>query len=116
MSIKNTDGKTVMTVPVDAGGNLMINYAGSEKMFPHVSAADVLSDSPKMDIDIQKQDPKSGRWAIGTVTVDKKEFFKDKLFIFGATAIGVFDLRVTPFEENYPGVETHANVLSNLLV
>ena len=29
--------------------------------------------------------------------------------------MGLYDLRVTPFTENYPGVETHANVLSNLI-
>ncbi|MEQ1665450.1 MAG: adenylate/guanylate cyclase domain-containing protein, partial [Bdellovibrionales bacterium] len=45
----------------------------------------------------------------------KSEFFKDKILVLGATAIGVFDLRVTPFDENYPGVETHANVIDNLV-
>ena len=33
----------------------------------------------------------------------------------GITAEGFFNLRVIPFDENYPGVETHANLLSNLL-
>jgi adenylate cyclase len=41
---------------------------------------------------------------------------KDKLLVAGATAIGIYDLRVTPFDQNYPGVETHANFLSNLLI
>lgn len=29
--------------------------------------------------------------------------------------MGVYDLRVTPFEENFPGVETHANIAENIL-
>ena len=40
---------------------------------------------------------------------------KDKIFIIGATALGIYDLRVTPFQKNYPGAETHANVVSDLL-
>src|SRR5690606_37485106 len=43
------------------------------------------------------------------------EFLKDKILVAGATAIGIYDLRVTPFEENYPGAETHANVIDNLV-
>ncbi|MCB0356143.1 MAG: CHASE2 domain-containing protein, partial [Bdellovibrionales bacterium] len=50
-----------------------------------------------------------------SVKVNKKEFMKDKYLILGATAMGIFDLRVTPFDENYPGAETHVNVLDNLL-
>ena len=46
---------------------------------------------------------------------EQKEWIKDKIFILGATAIGIYDLRVTPFEENFPGPETHVNVLDNLL-
>src|SRR5690606_26463317 len=33
----------------------------------------------------------------------------------GTTAPGLLDLRVTPVGETYPGVETHANVISALL-
>lgn len=114
--INDAEGNTVMTVPVDERGRMMINYAGGRNMFPYVSAADVLNDSPKMVVEVQEKSSRTGRWEIIKKEVDKKEFLKDKLFVFGATAIGVYDLRVTPFEENYPGVETHANVLSNLLV
>ena len=38
-----------------------------------------------------------------------------KLVIVGTTAPGLLDLRVTPVGEAYPGVETHANILSMLL-
>lgn len=112
----DTNGDTALKIPVDGQGHLMINYAGGRHMFPYVSAADLLSDSPDVFVEQQKLDPSTGRWNSVTMRVNKKTFFKDKILIAGATATGVYDLRVTPFEENYPGVETHANVLSNLLV
>ena len=40
---------------------------------------------------------------------------KDKIVLLGTTAPGLLDLRVTPVSETYPGVETHANVISGLL-
>jgi adenylate cyclase len=40
---------------------------------------------------------------------------KDKIVLLGTTAPGLLDLRVTPVGETYPGVETHANVISGLL-
>jgi adenylate cyclase len=44
--------------------------------------------------------------------------FKDKIVFVGATAKGIGDLRSTPFQsqdQGYMGVETHANVVDNLL-
>jgi len=35
--------------------------------------------------------------------------------IVGATATGIYDLRVTPFSTVYPGVEIHATVIDNIL-
>ncbi len=43
------------------------------------------------------------------------EELKDKMVIVGSTAPGLQDLRSTPVGAVYPGVETHANVLSGLL-
>jgi adenylate cyclase len=40
---------------------------------------------------------------------------KNKIVLVGTTAQGLLDLRVTPVGETYPGVETHANVISGLL-
>ncbi|MFM9878902.1 MAG: CHASE2 domain-containing protein [Burkholderiaceae bacterium] len=40
---------------------------------------------------------------------------KGKIILLGTTAPGLLDLRVTPVGETYPGVETHANVISGLL-
>ncbi|HEX2543251.1 MAG TPA: adenylate/guanylate cyclase domain-containing protein [Ramlibacter sp.] len=40
---------------------------------------------------------------------------KGKIVLVGTTAPGLQDLRVTPVGEAYPGVETHANLISGLL-
>ena len=47
-----------------------------------------------------------------------EDVFKDKLVFLGATALGIGDLRSTPFQKqdsDYTGVEIHANILDNLL-
>jgi adenylate cyclase len=80
-----------VTVPTDVEGRMLINFAGKGKTFPHYSAADVLSG------------------AVPPAT------FKDAIVFVGATAVGIFDLRVTPYEEVFPGVEIHANTVENIL-
>ena len=116
LEVIDSDGNTVLTVPVDKRGELQINYSGPSYMFPHVSATEILSDDPVMRITARRIEPTSGRLVSAYQNVNKEEFMKDKILIIGATAIGINDMRVTPFEENYAGVETHANALSNLLI
>lgn len=78
-------------IPTDESGRMLINYMGPPKTFPHYSITDIL----------HKRLP--------------PELFKDKIVLVGVTAIGVYDLRVTPFSPVYPGVEIHANVIDNIL-
>jgi adenylate cyclase len=78
-------------VPVDRFGRLLINYLGGPGIFPHYSAAAVLE----------------GRLPPGAL--------KDKIVLVGATAIGIYDLRVSPFSGNHPGVEIQAQIMDNLL-
>jgi adenylate cyclase len=78
-------------VPTDESGQLLINYLGPQKIFPHVSITDILS----------------GKVPRGT--------FTDKIVLVGATAIGIHDLRSTPFSPVYPGMEIHATVIDNIL-
>lgn len=40
---------------------------------------------------------------------------KDKVVLVGATVVGTFDQRVTPFDYMSPGVYTHAAVIDNIL-
>lgn len=79
------------SIPVDEQGRLLINYYGPQKMLPHYSFVDAVQ----------------GSFEPGT--------FKDKIVVVGSTAIAVYDLRPTPFQRNYPGVEIHATVIDNLL-
>ncbi|HWC15776.1 MAG TPA: CHASE2 domain-containing protein, partial [Terriglobales bacterium] len=73
-------------------GTAMINYAGHYKTYQHYPMIDVIN----------------GSFAPGT--------FRNKLVVFGPTALGVGDLRATPFHDaDYMGVEIHANVMDNLL-
>ena len=80
-----------LSVPVDRYGRMLINYLGPEGIIPTYSAADVLN---------------------GTLPA---EALKDKIVIMGATAVGIYDLRVTPFSGTFPGVEVQATILDNLL-
>ncbi len=93
----------------------MINYAGAQKMFPYLSFAELMTDSDEAEIEMQEINPDNGHWEIAHEKIKKSEWIKDKIFVVGATAMGIFDLRVTPFDKNYPGAETHASVISDLL-
>jgi len=79
-------------VQPDDIGRANINYRGPARTFPYVSIADVVNK----------------KFAPGT--------FKDKIVLVGASAVGIGDLRTTPFSAfNYPGVEIHANIVDNIL-
>jgi adenylate cyclase len=80
-----------LSIPTSEEGRLLINYRGPQKTFPHYSATDVIH----------------GR------TPDKA--FRGKIVLVGATAVGIYDLRVTPFEHVFPGLEIHANVVDSIL-
>lgn len=79
-------------IATESDARVLINYAGPYYSYPHYSMADVID---------------------GTVPAST---FKDKIVLVGATAVGIGDLRITPFQESdYMGVEIHANVIDNLL-
>ena len=104
-------------IPINSTGMLNINYSGPRFSFPHVSATQLLNDDSEMTLTWRHQTEENGPWIDGQKNkVKKSEFLADKILFVGATAIGIYDLRVTPVDQNFPGVETHANVLSNLMV
>ena len=78
-------------VPVDRYGRMLINYLGPEGIIPTYSATALLN---------------------GTLPA---ETLKDKVVIVGATAVGIYDLRVTPFSGTFPGVEVQATIMDNIL-
>jgi adenylate cyclase len=78
-------------VPTDEFGQMLINYRGPPKTFPHYSISDIVG----------------GKLPSGT--------FADKIVLVGATAIGIGDIRSTPFGPVYSGPEIHATVIDNIL-
>jgi adenylate cyclase len=78
-------------IPTDENGQMLINYLGPERTFPHYPITDILR----------------GEVPHGT--------FKDKIVLVGATAIGIYDVRNTPFSGIFPGVEIHATAIDNIL-
>ncbi len=78
-------------VPVDRFGRFLINYLGGPGIFPTYSAAAILEDHLPPGA------------------------LKDKIVLLGATAQGIYDLRVTPFSGIQPGVEIQAQIMDNLV-
>jgi adenylate cyclase len=80
-----------LDIPTDESGRILVNFAGPPKTFPHYSISDILQ----------------GRLS--------PELFQGKIVIVGATAIGINDIRVTPYSTVYPGTEIHATIIDNIL-
>jgi len=80
-----------MRVPSREDGTLALNYYGPAGAFKTVSAVDVINKRLK-----------PGE-------------LKGKLVFVGATEIGIFDIRPTPFDATHPGVELHATMAANAL-
>lgn len=78
-------------IPVDERVSALIPYRGQQGSFPYVSATDVLSGK-----------------------VDAK-ILSNKIVILGTTAAGLMDLRATPVQNIYAGVEIHANMIAGIL-
>jgi len=78
-------------IPTDFYGRMMVNYRGSAKSYRYISAADVYN---------KKSDP---------------SLIEGKIVLLGTSAAGLLDLRSTPFDSAYPGVEVHANVMDNII-
>ena len=80
-----------LTVPVDESASALVPYRGGRYSFPYISLADVLADR-----------------------VDKSRL-AGKIALVGTTAPGLLDLRATPVDAVFPGVEIHANLIAGML-
>ena len=78
-------------IPVDAGYRMWINYVGGPGIYPRYSFVDVMK---------------------GRIPAEK---LQGKILFVGATALGIYDMRVTPFSGNTPGVELHAAIADNII-
>ena len=79
------------TVPVDDLGAVLVPYRGRQGSFPYVSAAEVLAGTA---------DPR---------------LLEGAIVLVGTTAAGLLDLRATPVQNVYPGVEVNANLIAGIL-
>ncbi|MCC6709849.1 MAG: adenylate/guanylate cyclase domain-containing protein [Gammaproteobacteria bacterium] len=78
-------------VPVDKNVKTLVPFRGPKGSFHYVPATDVLNG---------KADP---------------ALLNDKIVLIGTSAPVLLDLRATPMEEAYPGVEVHANLIAGIL-
>ena len=68
-----------MHIPTDHQGKLLINYAGPDQMFPYMSFADLLSDSPDAEIYQRVWVPETRQWEKRAIKVKKAGFYTDIL-------------------------------------
>ena len=79
-------------IPTDSAGQVIVPYRGLWGSFPYVSATDVLHRHNHTEQKLQ-----------------------GAIVLIGTTAQGLFDLRATPIQPVYPGVEVHANIIAGIL-
>lgn len=78
-------------IPTDRYGRILVNFRGKERTFKYISAIDIYNNN------------------------FDEEDIKNKIALMGTSASALMDLRATPFEAVFPGVEVHANVIDNIL-
>ncbi|MCP4969246.1 MAG: CHASE2 domain-containing protein [Arcobacter sp.] len=78
-------------IPTDRHGRILVNYRGKEKNFKYISASDIYYNK------------------------FEKKSLENKIVLIGTSAAGLLDLRATPFDFVFPGVEIHANVIDNII-
>jgi len=80
-----------LRIPVDERVEALVPFRGKLGSFRYVSAVDILNDRVAADD------------------------LKNKIVLVGTTAPGLLDLRATPVQPVYPGVEVHANLIAGML-
>lgn len=78
-------------VPLESNGSFIVNYRGPGHTFPYTSAWKILEND------------------IGETN------FNGKIVFLGTSAAGLKDIRVSPLDQVFPGVEVHANIVDNIL-
>jgi adenylate cyclase len=80
-----------VTIPTDKLGQILVNYRGGAGTFPHIPVTDILN---------------------GNIP---ENAIRDKIVMVGATALGIYDMRATPFGTVFPGLEIHATIVDSVL-
>jgi adenylate cyclase len=80
-----------LKIPVDEHVQSLVPYRGRQGSFQYVSAVDVIN---------------------GNIS---KSVLQDRIALVGTSAPGLYDLRSTPIQNKYPGVEIHANMIAGII-
>ncbi len=104
----------IQSLPVDPQGRVMIKYYGPQNTLPYVSAKELLNDDEMLTVNQRVLNTEHNKVIIEKKRVSKKDYFKGRAVLVGATSMGIYDLRNTPVENNYPGPEIHLTMLANL--
>ncbi len=80
-----------LKIPVDSAATVLVPYRGPQASFPYLPAHEVLA---------------------GTAAINALE---GAIVLLGTSAAGLLDLRTTPVQNAYPGVEVHANLIAAML-
>ena len=92
LRLRDSTGTTVREIPIDEQGRMYVNYYGMFKTFYYI---------PYMYcFDPEMLDP---------------SYWEGKVALVGASLPGLMDLRNTPVQETFAGVEIHANVIHSIL-
>ncbi len=79
------------TIPTDRQGQFTVHYSGPARTVAYLSADDLLSGEISANI------------------------FRDSYVLIGTSAPGLMDIRATPTDQIFPGVEIHAHALNTVL-
>ena len=92
LRLRDSTGTTVREIPIDDEGRMYVNYYGMYKTFYYI---------PYMYcFDPDMLDP---------------SYWEGKVALVGSSLPGLMDLRNTPVQETFAGVEIHANVIHSIL-
>lgn len=92
LRLSDTTGTVVREIPIDEQGRMYVNYYGPFKTFYYLPYLYCMN--PEML---------------------PPDYWEDKVAIVGASLPGLMDLRNTPVQETFAGVEIHANVMHSIL-
>jgi len=81
------------SVGTDKFGRVLVPYLGGRRSFEYIPATDILT----------------------ATSLEQFPQLKGKAAIIGTSALGLYDLRNTPIEPSFPGVEIQASVLQGLI-
>jgi len=79
-------------VATDYAAHVRVNFRGPRRTFTYVSASDVLAGEPA---------------ALAAL--------RGRMVLVGTSSVGLADLKATPLDKVFPGVEVHANIIDNIL-